>query len=202
MAHGAADAAQTERALIRLAQLREKVWGCGFPPLPMMALNDEGEHAVASSFALLLAALQNMPPGFTAHQDPRAFAANQVAAVLEMHEGIAAIGLVEGDSLTVVALEQIYDVICACFRKYVSVLLGTTPGIRFVPVSDVAPDHRVVREGRQWLLESASEELPPHATYRTVLQTFTKVALESSDVVLHELRSMHDNILSTAQADS
>lgn len=167
----------------------------------MMATNDEGD-AVASSFAFLLAVWQNMPPGFTASADPRKFAADQVAAVLEMHEGIAAIGLVEGDSLSVAAHEQMFAVICTCFRKYVAVFLGTTPDMRFVPLCDVAPEHRVVGEGRQWLLESASEMLPLHATYVDVVQHFIKVALASSDVVLHELRTMHNKILGIAEADS
>lgn len=187
----------TERALLRLAQLREKVWGCGFPPLPMMVTGEDGADSVASSFAFLMAVFQNTPPGWFAGQDRREFGARQIGAALEMHEGIAAIGLVHGDTLPVEARREIYDVTCAAFRKYVGVVVAAPPDLRFLPFEDVDGQSRVAQEARQWLLESSGVTVPHDAPYSEVLVHFGDCALEQSDEVLTSLRGLQELMLNT-----
>ena len=187
--------ADTERAMIRLAQLREKVWGCGFPPLPMMVIGEDGEERVASSFAFLMAVFQNTPPGWYSGQDARQFGARQVGAAIEMHEGIAAVGLVHGDTLPVSAQEQIYDVACHAFRKYVSVVTSSSPDLRFVPYEDIDKTHRVVGECRQWMLETAGIRVDANCSYKQVLKIFADCALQESGEVLNNLRQMYESLL-------
>ena len=192
--------ADTERAMIRLAKLREKVWGCGFPPLPMMVIGEDGEERVASSFAFLMAVFQNTPPGWYSGQDARQFGARQVSAALEMHEGIAAVGLVHGDTLPVSAQEQIYDVACHAFRKYVSVVTNSSPDLRFVPYDDIDKTHRVVGEYRQWMLETAGIRVSDDCSYTQVLKTFAECALRENDQVLKNLRDMHESLINAPVA--
>ena len=185
-----------ERAMVRLAQLREKVWGCGFPPLPMMVTGEDGADSIASSFSFLMSVFQNTPPGWFAGQNKREFGARQLAAAIEMHEGIAAIGLVHGDTLPMEARREIYDVTCAAFRKYVSVVCMCGCGdLRFLPFEDVDSNSRVAQEARQWLLEASGLSVPSNASYSTVLEHFGDSALAMSDEILTSLRGLQELML-------
>lgn len=184
------DLRKATESLAKLAALRSKVWQCGFPPLPIVVNNGNGDTTVTSSFSLLMTIFQNQPPGFYSGVDKSTFCKNQIYPAIQMHSELKELGRLHEDTDHYLETyvrsntELLYDVVVKCFRTYVSNMLQMSHmDLRFKSCTDVTDQDQVAQEMKQWLRESCGYEAV-HQNYTALLCKFFQVAISQHDEIM------------------
>lgn len=187
------DVRKATESLAKLAVLRSKVWQCGFPPLPVIVNNGNGDTTTTSSFSLLMTIFQNQPPGFYSGIDKSTFCKNQIYPAIQMHSELKEFGRLHEDTMHTLEnyvsenTEVLYDVVVKCFRTYISNMLQM-PNIdlRFKSCADVTDKDVVAQEMKQWVHESCGYEAA-HQNYSALLCKFFQVAISEHEEIMSAL---------------
>ena len=188
-----ADIERATESLTKLAVLRNKVWQCGFPPLPVLVNNFDADCTFTSSYNLLMTIFQNQAPEFYAGQDKRTFCKNQIYPAIRMHTELKAFVVAHEsspDELKVYIHNNttiLYNVMLSCFRVYVmNMLQNKNIDLRFRGHEDVTRDDAVCREMQQWLLESCGLDCKD-MSFTAMIQKFVFVSVTEHENIVSAL---------------
>ena len=195
----AKDIDRATESLTKLAALRNKVWQCGFPPLPVVVNNVDADRTFTSSYNLLMTIFQNQPPGFYGGQDRATFCKNQIYPAIRMHTEFKAFvdqhakcfdEELPQDNMEAYIHSNItlfYNVILSCFRVYImNMLENTNIDLRFRDHDDISSDDIVCKEMQQWLLESSGLDCT-NMRFTQMMETFVCMSVSEHDAIMTAL---------------